>query len=577
MLRRSLRVTVLRETVVAAGPGLAPRPVRRIVPAMQVHLVDGTYELFRHHFAVPSHLDHDGIEVAAVRGVMGSLLMMLEQGATHVGVATDQVIESFRNDLWAGYKTGAGVPPELMTQFPLLEDALVALGVAVWPMVELEADDAMASAAAVAQADPRVERVLICTPDKDLAQCVEDPLVVQVDRRQDTVIDEAGVRAKFGVGPRSIPDYLALVGDSADGFPGLPGWGAKSTAMVLARYEHLDAIPDDAREWDVEVRGAGEARVDARGRARCGQPVPRPRDAAHERRRGRRRRLAVARARTRARAMGRAARIGESRPPCELGSPNRGGNEMETLDLKVGEYTFSARADGPAERRARAPVARFPGDVVRVAEAASGARGGGVPRRGARPARLRDAALVPRASTPTRSASSRRTRSGSPTRSASTASTSSATTGEARSRGTSPANTADRLRTLTVVSTPHPTPFSNSIAEGEQREKSSYMLTFRDPSAEALFLDNDAAMLRGLYETSGLPDTDAAAEYVRVFLEPGALTGGLNWYRANDFRADIGPITVPTMYVWSTDDIALGREAAEGTGRVRARARTASR
>jgi 5'-3' exonuclease len=226
---------------------------------MEVHLVDGTYELFRHHFAVPSHLDDDGVEVAAVRGVMGSLLMMLEEGATHVGVATDHVIESFRNDLWAGYKTGAGVAPELMTQFPLLEDALRALGVAVWPMVDLEADDAMASAAAVAREDPRVERVLIWTPDKDLAQCVEDPLVVQIDRRRERlVVDEAGVWAKFGVGPRSIPDYLALVGDSADGFPGLPGWGAKSTATVLARYEHLDAIPDDAREWDVEVRGAAK-------------------------------------------------------------------------------------------------------------------------------------------------------------------------------------------------------------------------------------------------------------------------------------------------------------------------------
>ncbi|MEX1007568.1 MAG: 5'-3' exonuclease H3TH domain-containing protein [Acidimicrobiia bacterium] len=226
---------------------------------MEVHLVDGTYELFRHHFGVPSHPDDDGIEVAAVRGVVGSMLAMLEQGATHVGVATDHVIESFRNDLWAGYKTSAGVPPELLTQFPLLEDALGALGVAVWPMVELEADDGMASAAAVARDDPRVGRVLICTPDKDLGQCVEDPLVVQVDRRRDnTVIDEAGVRAKFGVGPRSIPDYLALVGDSADGFPGLPGWGAKSTAIVLARYEHLDAIPDDARQWDVEVRGAAK-------------------------------------------------------------------------------------------------------------------------------------------------------------------------------------------------------------------------------------------------------------------------------------------------------------------------------
>ncbi|HEY7107752.1 MAG TPA: 5'-3' exonuclease H3TH domain-containing protein [Acidimicrobiia bacterium] len=222
---------------------------------MQVHLVDGTYELFRHHFGAPSHLDPDGIEVAAARGVVGSMLMLLEQGATHVGVATDQVIESFRNDLWPGYKTSAGVPPELLAQFPVVEDALAALGLAVWPMVELEADDAMASAAAVAVADPRVERVLICTPDKDLGQCVVDPVVAQVDRRKDLIIDEAGVRAKFGVEPSSIPDYLALVGDSADGFPGIPGWGAKSAGAVLARYGHLDAIPDDATEWDVDVRG----------------------------------------------------------------------------------------------------------------------------------------------------------------------------------------------------------------------------------------------------------------------------------------------------------------------------------
>jgi 5'-3' exonuclease len=222
---------------------------------VEVHLVDGTYELFRHHFGVPSHLDPGGVEVAAARGVVGSMLSMLEQGATHIGVATDQVIESFRNDLWPGYKTSAGVPPELLAQFPLLEDALEALGVAVWPMLELEADDALASASAVAAADPRVQRVLICTPDKDLGQCVVDPVVVQVDRRKNIVIDEAGVRAKFGVGPRSIPDYLALVGDSADGFPGIPGWGAKSTGVVLARYEHLDAIPDDGSEWDVDVRG----------------------------------------------------------------------------------------------------------------------------------------------------------------------------------------------------------------------------------------------------------------------------------------------------------------------------------
>jgi 5'-3' exonuclease len=224
-----------------------------------VHLVDGTYELFRHHFAMPSHLDDDGTEVAAVRGVLGSVLGMLEQGATHVGVATDHVIESFRNDLWPGYKSSVGVPPELLAQFPLLEEALVALGVTVWPMIDLEADDAMASAAAVARADPRVERVLLCTPDKDLGQCVEDPIVVQVDRRRDgKLIDEAMVRQRFGVAPHSIPDYLALVGDSSDGFPGLPGWGAKSTAVVLARYEHLDAIPDDARDWDIELRGAAK-------------------------------------------------------------------------------------------------------------------------------------------------------------------------------------------------------------------------------------------------------------------------------------------------------------------------------
>ncbi len=226
---------------------------------MEVHLVDGTYELFRHHFAVPSHLDDDGIEVAAVRGVLGSVLGMLEQGATHLGVATDHVVESFRNDLWIGYKTSEGMPPELMIQFPMLEDALEALGVTVWPMVDLEADDGLASAARVARDDPRVDRVFICTPDKDLGQCVEDPKVAQLDRRQGgRVLDEAAVRERFGVGPRSIPDYLALVGDTADGFPGLPGWGAKSTATVLARYEHLDAIPDDAAEWDVSVRGAAK-------------------------------------------------------------------------------------------------------------------------------------------------------------------------------------------------------------------------------------------------------------------------------------------------------------------------------
>jgi 5'-3' exonuclease len=226
---------------------------------MEVHLVDGTYELFRHHFAVPSHIDPDGMEVAAARGVMSSVLMMLEQGATHVGVATDHVIESFRNDLYRGYKTSEGMPPELLSQFTLLEDGLHALGVTVWPMVDQEADDGLAAAARVARDDDRVERVLICTVDKDLGQCVEDPKVVQLDRRKGgQLIDEAGVRERFGVSPGSSPDYLALVGDSADGFPGLPGWGAKSTATVLARYEHLDAIPDDARDWEVAVRGAAK-------------------------------------------------------------------------------------------------------------------------------------------------------------------------------------------------------------------------------------------------------------------------------------------------------------------------------
>jgi 5'-3' exonuclease len=221
-----------------------------------VHLVDGTYELFRYFFALPGHRDDQGIEVDAVRGVLGSVLGLLEEGATHVGVATDHVIESFRNDLWPGYKTSAGIDPALLAQFPLLEDALRALGVTVWAMVELEADDALAAAARVAADDARVDRVIICTPDKDLAQCVADPRVVQLDRRQQRVFDEAAVKEKFGVGPASIPDWLALVGDDADGFPGLSGWGAKSAGTVLARYEHIDAIPDDARAWDVVVRGA---------------------------------------------------------------------------------------------------------------------------------------------------------------------------------------------------------------------------------------------------------------------------------------------------------------------------------
>ncbi len=223
---------------------------------MQVHLVDGTYELFRHFFALPSHRDREGVEVAAVRGVLYSVLTLLEDGATHVGVANDKVIESFRNDLYVGYKTGAGVDPQLLVQFPLLDESLAALGVTVWPMVEQEADDALAAAAKVAAADKRVEQVLICTPDKDLGQCVVGRHVVQFDRRKKQLLDEQGVEAKFGVGPRSVPDWLALVGDSADGFPGIPGWGAKSAAAVLHRYEHLEAIPEYAHEWDVNVRGA---------------------------------------------------------------------------------------------------------------------------------------------------------------------------------------------------------------------------------------------------------------------------------------------------------------------------------
>ena len=225
---------------------------------MRVHLVDGTYELFRYFFALPGHLDDDGVEVDAVRGVLGSVLGLIEEGATHVGVATDHVIESFRNDMWPGYKTSAGIDPALLAQFPLLEDALRALGVTVWAMIDLEADDALAAAARVGAADLRVEQVVICTPDKDLAQCVSDPRVVQLDRRQRRVFDEAAVREKFGVPPASIPDWLALVGDNADGFPGLPGWGAKSAASVLAHYGHLEQIPVDVSAWDIPVRGAAK-------------------------------------------------------------------------------------------------------------------------------------------------------------------------------------------------------------------------------------------------------------------------------------------------------------------------------
>jgi 5'-3' exonuclease len=220
----------------------------------RVHLVDGTYELFRHFFGQPPRESEDGMEIGATRGVLLSVLQLLSEGATHVGVATDHVIESFRNELWPGYKTGEGIEPLLRNQFDLLEQALDAMGVTVWAMVELEADDALASAAAVAAEDGSIAQVVICTPDKDLAQCVVGDRVVQLDRRQDTTIGAEGVVQKFGVAPESIPDWLALVGDSADGFPGLQGWGKVSASSVLSRYRHLEEIPDDAADWDEPLR-----------------------------------------------------------------------------------------------------------------------------------------------------------------------------------------------------------------------------------------------------------------------------------------------------------------------------------
>jgi len=223
---------------------------------MKIHLVDGTYELFRYFFAMPSSRDTEGQEVGAVRGVLGTVLSMLESGATHIGVATDHVVESFRNDLYPEYKTSEGVDPQLLSQFPILEEALDAMGVKVWPEVEFEADDALASAAAKAAADKNVEQVLICTPDKDLAQAVVGTRVVQVDRRRETTRDEAGVITKFGVKPESIPDFLAVVGDSADGYPGIAGWGEKGAASVLARYPHLEDIPKDWQMWHLAIKKA---------------------------------------------------------------------------------------------------------------------------------------------------------------------------------------------------------------------------------------------------------------------------------------------------------------------------------
>ena len=222
----------------------------------QIHLIDGTYELFRHFFGAPPHEDRDGKPVGAALGVCVSILNLLENGVTHVGVATDAVIESFRNDMYSGYKTGEGIDPELWEQFRPLEQALEAMGVVVWPMKEYEADDGMASAAALAKKDPSVSKILLCTPDKDLAQCVEGDRIVQFDRRNRVVRNAAGVREKFGVDPKSIPDYLALVGDSADGFPGAPGWGAKSAGAILGHYGKLEDIPKQASLWKPKVRGA---------------------------------------------------------------------------------------------------------------------------------------------------------------------------------------------------------------------------------------------------------------------------------------------------------------------------------
>jgi 5'-3' exonuclease len=223
---------------------------------LEVYLIDGTYELFRYFYALPSARDERGDEIGAVRGVVTSVLQMINGGATHVAVATDHVIESFRNGQWPGYKTGAGVDPDLLAQFGPLEEALAAAGVVVWPMIEFEADDALAAAAAACERDPRVERVIICTPDKDLAQCVRGDRVVQLNRRTRVMRNEAGVIQKFGVSPASIPDYLALVGDAADGYPGLPGWGAKSSAAVLGKFLHLESIPADSRDWHVNAFNA---------------------------------------------------------------------------------------------------------------------------------------------------------------------------------------------------------------------------------------------------------------------------------------------------------------------------------
>jgi 5'-3' exonuclease len=223
---------------------------------VDIYLLDGTYELFRHFYAVPSHVNDAGEEVAATRGVLASVIGMLESGVTHIGVATDHVIESFRNDMWLGYKNSEGIDPRLLSQFWPLEEALDSMGIQVWPMVELEADDAIAAAAVSLSKLSGVDRVVICSPDKDFAQCVRGDKVVQLNRRTGLIRDEEGVRARFGVSPTSIPDYLALVGDTTDGYPGLDGWGEKASAAVLGAYNHLEKIPKNVENWKVQVRRA---------------------------------------------------------------------------------------------------------------------------------------------------------------------------------------------------------------------------------------------------------------------------------------------------------------------------------
>src|SRR5512138_298102 len=227
---------------------------------MKIHLVDGTYELFRNYFGAPPKKAPDGREVGATLGLLRSMLMLVTSpGVTHIGVAFDHVIESFRNDLFTGYKTSEGVDPNLLAQFSLAEDAVSALGVVVWPMVEFEADDALATAARHFKKSKSVEQILVCSPDKDLAQLVSGTKIVCWDRRRDIIIDEAGVVEKFGVSPQSMPDWLALVGDSADGYPGIPGWGAKSASSVLARFEHMEAIPKDPAKWKLSSVSPGRA------------------------------------------------------------------------------------------------------------------------------------------------------------------------------------------------------------------------------------------------------------------------------------------------------------------------------